>query len=253
MKLKGYVFGTDGSALEGATVNYYVALEGAPSSALGTTTTDANGMWSFSPASVGTYDVKIQFTVGGSAQVRWLKGLSAVQADEVVGYTDSNLERVLARSVVDVAIGTTAAETTVISQSVPAGILGTTRTVKVTIEGDYVNNTGGNQSLLWKLKLGATTVVNSSSGSINLATGGNTRPFIVEATITNRNSANAQYGYLAVKNRADATTNLEIDLLSTGTASEDTSSAKTLVVTVQHSISSVNLVLTARVIRIEIL
>jgi len=84
MKLKGYVFRSDGTPIQGATVNYYAAIEGTPTTSLGNTTTDSNGMWEFTGLSSGKYDVKVAYTVGGTSHVRWIKGLSSVQVDEMV-------------------------------------------------------------------------------------------------------------------------------------------------------------------------
>ena len=68
MKLKGYLFGSDGVPVEGATVTYYTAIEGTPTSSLGNTTTDSNGMWTFTGLTAGSYDVKTSYTVNGTSQ-----------------------------------------------------------------------------------------------------------------------------------------------------------------------------------------
>lgn len=89
MNLKGYVFRSDGTPVNGATVNYYSAIEGTPTTSLGTTSTNANGMWTFSGVTNGAYDVKIEY----SGEVRWIKGLSTFQSAEFYVTTGATLKR----------------------------------------------------------------------------------------------------------------------------------------------------------------
>jgi len=77
IKLQGYVFKNDGTALSGATVQVYdtsdTSTEGSP------VTTDSNGLWTYGDISTdGLYDVKI--SSGGS--VRWRMGEDKIQIKE---------------------------------------------------------------------------------------------------------------------------------------------------------------------------
>jgi len=78
MDLKGFLYGSDGVPIEGATVRVYEAADGIPGTILYSTTTDANGMWEFTGLNPIAHDVRISYVVGGQEQVRWLKGNSKV-------------------------------------------------------------------------------------------------------------------------------------------------------------------------------
>lgn len=75
-RLAGYAFLSDGTAISGATVELFASLAGTPSSVEQSTTTDANGYWTFVITAAKQYDVKVSWASG--TQVRWHKGLSVV-------------------------------------------------------------------------------------------------------------------------------------------------------------------------------
>ena len=77
--LSGYAFLNDGTAIAGANVDYYAAVAGIPSSSLGSTTTDANGYWTFTVTTAQQFDVRIRWN--SNTQVRWIKGLSVIGFD----------------------------------------------------------------------------------------------------------------------------------------------------------------------------
>lgn len=78
--ISGFVFYDNGTPVNGATVNYYAAVEGTPSSSLGNTTTNANGFWTFTGLAAGRYDVRISWD--SAAHIRWVKGLAADSVQE---------------------------------------------------------------------------------------------------------------------------------------------------------------------------
>ena len=79
--LRGFVYLSSGSAVSGASVDYYAAIEGTPSTSLGSTTTNANGYWEFTGLAGAIYDVRVRWD--SNAQVRWMKGLTSVELQEV--------------------------------------------------------------------------------------------------------------------------------------------------------------------------
>lgn len=69
-----------GAPVVGAAVDYWPAVVGTPGGAsAGSTTTDGNGRWTFSPAAAGQYDVRVVL----GARTRWYKGLSATSLQEL--------------------------------------------------------------------------------------------------------------------------------------------------------------------------
>jgi len=58
-------------------------------------------------------------------------------------------------------------DTVIIQVSVPANALGTERSVRFHFSGYFRNNTGSNQTFTFKIKYGATTMVNCTSASIH--------------------------------------------------------------------------------------
>lgn len=141
----------------------------------------------------------------------------------------------------------TAAETSLYSRSVTGGVMSTNRALRLTVVGDYFNNSGAGRTIQFKVKLGATTLYDDTSASI--AASATRRAFRMEVNLGNRDSASSQAmaGHIAISVDG-ATTGLgdlaTVDLVSTtiyGTAVEDTSSAKTFAVTVTHSTADPNL------------
>ena len=85
IKLQGYVFKNDGTALSGATVQVYdtsdTSTEGSP------VNTDSNGLWTYADISTDAlYDVKI--SSGGS--VRWRMGEDKIQIKEAYIRNDTS-------------------------------------------------------------------------------------------------------------------------------------------------------------------
>jgi hypothetical protein len=137
----------------------------------------------------------------------------------------------------------TAAETSVYTFAVPANLLGTTRTLKLSLIGDHLINAGGADSLVVRVKYGATTIFSGTVASIN--NGANRGALLLELELTAANLANAQRakGVLMV---GDSTQNnaagIAADLAGLNTymkygvhtaCAEDSTAIKNLVVTVQ--------------------
>lgn len=154
-------------------------------------------------------------------------------------------------SVNELVINTTAAETSLYSFSVPAGILGTNKTLRLRLWGDYLQNNGAARTLNVKIKLGATTLYDDTTAVITASA--SRHPFDFEIILKNQNSASVQRlgGTLSMGVAGAATTGLG-DLAAViaaatgfstpirGTAAENSANALTLAVTITHSASSAN-------------
>lgn len=129
-----------------------------------------------------------------------------------------------------------------------AGILGTTRSVRVSILGDYLNNTGISATLVVKIKVGTTTLWANSATSITAAAG--RRPVFLEFMVGNQNSASVQVmaGRINFGGATAPATGLgagdgdgPIGGPISGSASEDTTASKVVQVTATHGASSSSL------------
>ena len=85
IKLQGYVFKDDGTAVSGATVQAYDSADGSTEGS--PVTTDSNGLWTYGDISAdGLYDIKI--TSGGS--VRYRKGADKSTFEELYIRNDTS-------------------------------------------------------------------------------------------------------------------------------------------------------------------
>lgn len=158
--------------------------------------------------------------------------------------------RVVDRITSQTAYNTTSSETTVYTYSIPAGLLSTNRSVRLTLNATYLNNSGAGRTLSMAIKLGSTTLWAESTAAAGLAANAARRPVKLEFILANQSSASAQAMtcFLSIGNVGTATSGIGdmatgnfSDTICGGAASEDTSSAKTLVVTITHSTSNANL------------
>jgi hypothetical protein len=182
------------------------------------------------------------------------------------GATDlSGFVRTLDRAAVANNIVNTSAETTMYSFSVPGNTLGTTQAITFTCFGDYLNNTGITPTFTLRIKYGATTLYQDDTGVIR--SDPNRRPFYMNMTLANQNATNSQVlgGCFQLQETDGATTGIgdlgsaNASSLNWGafnwgagtwgatsalftantpvysTSAEDSTSAKTFAVTIQHS------------------
>lgn len=133
-------------------------------------------------------------------------------------------------------------EQTTYSFSIPAGALGTTRSVHLSFRGDYLNSSGSNKTYTIKIKYGATTMyedVNTTASATNR------HPLIFDVWLGNTGETNSQYmtfnwisgnavaATTGLGDLATATTNS--GQIGSGTATEDSTAAKTFTVTMTLS------------------
>jgi hypothetical protein len=83
--------------------------------------------------------------------------------------------------------------------TIGAGVLGTVNALRLTASGDWINNTGANQiTPRFKLKLGATTLLDTAVIATNWSSNAARMGWKVEATIQNLGATNSQWAQLVM-------------------------------------------------------
>jgi hypothetical protein len=179
------------------------------------------------------------------------------------GYVDDAVGvRVIDRDMAVNEIDDTISETTLYSFSVPANTLGIDKALRVTIRGTYLNNSGSNRTIRFKVKYGATTLYDDTSE--NLASRANRRGFAIDFILAAGNSASVQRlngsilfslapttevaGHGQLNNLSNAA-----DVIFSGDAAENSTGALTLDVTVIHSFAASTISILANTRIIELL
>lgn len=153
------------------------------------------------------------------------------------------------RAATQLSIVNDATERDVFFYTVPAGLLGTTGALRLTIVGKYKNATGGARALTVRVKFGATTLFDDAMAAIEANAAW--RPFLLSVLLVAQNSASAQVlgGKIALGDYDGATAGIG-DLADSvimshspihGTSSENSAAAKNLKITIQHDAASVSL------------
>lgn len=139
-------------------------------------------------------------------------------------------------------------EQTIYSKSIGASTLMLGGVLRLTILGDYLNNSGGTRTLQVKVKFGSTTLYDDTT--ISIAVAAERYPIFWQIFLANRGSDSSQWcgGLLMIGNRPAttgigelATDEVAANAPIGGTATEVTTSAKTFSVTVTHSASNASL------------
>jgi hypothetical protein len=160
-----------------------------------------------------------------------------------------------------VTITNSALQTSLYSKSVPAQI--STGIIRFTLDGTWFNNTGSNQTVVFKIKLGATTMWQDTS--LAIGTNAGTFPFRMVGEIANLNATNSQrltanvnigafgapttgQGGISISN-SSLTSHVIVPIA--GVAAEDWTSAKTLDITAQLSAANANFTVTRQFAMIE--
>lgn len=167
--------------------------------------------------------------------------LAAADVNRLVGILDQST------SAVDVV--STAAATNLHSVSLPAGCMSTDRMVRVTVLGDYLNNTGISQTLSLAVVLQG-TIMWQDLTTASIGTDADRRPFIMQFQIANTASASVQvlrgtwWLGVAAAGSGAGIGDIDLSLLTTvfgGSAAENTALARTLSFSAQHGASNANL------------
>lgn len=155
--------------------------------------------------------------------------------------------RLLARTTTLVDVNNSTTETTLFTATVPAGVMGTNRTLRLQIDGDYLNNSGLTLTTSETLRIYfGGSVIWADAGKAHAASA-NRKPLSITVRITNAGATNSQVlGGTITLGGSPSTTGIgeygddEIDAqtaIGHATASPpavDTTAAQTLSVSVQH-------------------
>lgn len=169
-------------------------------------------------------------------------GVLAVPAGSGAGVATINYVKALTSDQSSTAVTNTVAETTIYTYSVAGGVLSTDKGIHFVVKGTYQNNSGGNKTLTFRVKYGATTICARASG--NIGTHASAGVFFLEGYILARGATNSQYGFMRCSLETGA--NATVEWSDRGSASEDSTGALDLVVTVQHSAASAQISLVSR-------
>ena len=170
------------------------------------------------------------------------------------------LIQIIDRDLTENDIVNTAAETTLYTFTIPAATLGTTGILRVSIKGDYFNNSGSSRTLQLKVKYGSTTLWDETSGVIGV--NANRRAFTFDFLLAAINSTSAQLanGIFALSTGGAANTGIgamagfsTVDVAFQGTSAEDSTGALALDVTVTHPVADASLSMRAKIMAIELL
>lgn len=207
-------------------------------------------------------------TVAAGTTLQFLAGVTgAAPSFRVLAgadLTSAAAVRVLDRLVTLTTLVSSVAETTMYSFSVPGGTLSTNKALRITLLGDYLNNSAGNDAFTLKVKYGATTV-ESWVASISNGAGANRRSLQLQAVLSAANATGAQTSYAraAIGNNAGssatgtmAVANSDngqpVEGTNTGIA-EDSTAAKTLAITFQLGTSAVTVAARVYAVFLELL
>jgi hypothetical protein len=159
-------------------------------------------------------------------------------------------------------INTTSAETNLYALALAAGLLGTTKKIRVTLRGNILANSG-TPTFTFRIKLlGATTLWGDVTPGLGAMAGRGS--WSMDFVLGNLNATNSQalQGSFMASNRAAAASIAGIGdigatgLLSSafgGTSAEDTTAATILAVTVQMSVSHVNVEIVRQIALTELI
>ncbi len=139
-------------------------------------------------------------------------------------------------------------ETTIYSHSIPGNTLGSTGGIRVLVSGDYENSTGGDRTLIIKVKLGSTTLLTTSA--FKSTTNAQRRKWFLTIWLMNTATDAQRCSAHLIWSRASADTFPMLDVDAStgtangagyGTAAEDTTGALTFAVTSDHNAAGTNL------------
>ncbi len=115
-----------------------------------------------------------------------------------VGFIDNGTRwlplgiQILDRDTSEQDVVSTVAETSIYSYSIPADLLGATGGVRLTLSGDFLDNTAGIDPVRLRAKLGATTVFDTSPN--NIAVDSNRRKWTWEIWFLNGSTSTQRWG-----------------------------------------------------------
>jgi hypothetical protein len=173
----------------------------------------------------------------------------ALSAWTLANAADNLNVTVLDKTVTSQTIASSTVETALYSVTIPANTLGTRKSIKFKMIGDYLNSSGGASNLVVRVTFGATTVL--TTGTVSIATGANRRALVIEGEISAANATNAQVGYAEISlgdSNMAATSQVESASYPPGrrvggnnAIAEDTTASKNLQILITHGTSNANI------------
>lgn len=191
----------------------------------------------------------LNFNALGVKNVKKINGLDPIAGDVIAGgvykflYDGTNLvllgnvaDRILSRSTADVNVSGTTSETDLLSVSIPGGLLGTARGVRTLLQGYANNNTGSDKTFTFRFKFGSATVM-SYAGTI--ATNAQSFPFEMHFDVFADGATNSQSCFAkfeaAQPGAGLAPLTQTTSVANWNSAAQDTTSAKTLAISIEMS------------------
>lgn len=150
-----------------------------------------------------------------------------------------------------------AAEANLVTASIPAGALGAVgNKIRVEVAGDFLNNSGGADTIVFKFKYGTTTLLTTKA--ISLGASANRRKWRAEIELIAVTSATQRAsGLLHISEDSIDTWATDessgVNVSGYGTASEATTSAKNVVVTAQLGTAHASLEVTSHMSTTELM
>ncbi len=127
-----------------------------------------------------------------------------------------------------VSVSNSVTETTIYTYTVPANELGTDKIVQGIVEGTYLNNSAANRTVRVRVKYGATTILDKTSGA--LGTSATPGTFSINFYLANQGATNVQQAYMDCSFESGA--NVSSDFTDRGVAAIDSTTSQNIVVTV---------------------
>lgn len=113
-----------------------------------------------------------------------------IPVSQIVGFPQQS--RFLDRNTSTVDVANTAADTTVYSFDIPAGQMGTDRLLRMTLIGDALHNNVGTDTIIFRVKFGGTTFMQSLQFNFDGTTSTARQPWIWETKVANVGATNSQ-------------------------------------------------------------
>jgi hypothetical protein len=164
----------------------------------------------------------------------------------------------LYRNFTTVTVVNTTTETAVATQSIPGGTFKIGDIIRITAVGDYLNDSGAQRQLTFRLKYGSTTML--ATTALALATSSNRRKWRMTADLVIPGTSAQRVGASSLLTQAessnwarftDGNVAEAIHVTGYGTAAEAIASTLTLQLTAEHNLASVSVDIRCHIFTIE--
>jgi len=163
--------------------------------------------------------------------------------------------RLVSKTTTPVVVVNTVSAVDIFKPTVPGGTLGDNRILRLTINGTYTNTSGGNSTLALAVVYGSSPLVTGTVVNYATATTGAVRLAMdINADAFNQQRA---VGVLTVPvsgtTNAGTVWNAHSTMATYGTGTDDSSMAKTLLITVTHGVANANIGFTMNSAMLEVI